>query len=135
MLGRINCGFIQLFDGVSANGVEPANPHNLIPVQLDSVGLVSFHVGGIHLQHVSTDTKAASVKNGIVSLILQADKLASKGGGIELLALFQVNPHFLVQVGHSQTVNAGHGGHNDNIPPLHEAVGGSKTKTVNFIVN
>ena len=126
MLGRIDGGLVQLLDGVPRDGVEAADADNLVPVQLDAVGLVVLHIGRIHLQHVPPDAEFSPVQDGVVALVLQADELAGKGGGIQLLPLLQMNPHVLVQVRHSQSVDAGHGGHYNHVPPLHEAVGGGK---------
>ena len=79
VLGRINDSFVKFFDYFSGNSIKSSNTDYFFPIKLYTIRLIGFHVCRIHFDNVTPYSELSSIQNGIVSFILQSDKLFAKG--------------------------------------------------------
>ena len=128
-LRRRSCGMTKYFAGytvqelqllhrVARQGVEPADPLDLIAEKLDAHG--HLRVRGPDLQHVAAGAEPGPLEHGIVALVLQAHEAPHELAHVGRVALLQLDAHLAVVLGIAQPVDARHGGHDDHVPPFHE---------------
>ena len=115
-------------------GVDFTDAVDLIPEELHPQSSV-LPVGGPDLHRVPPDPEHVSLEGDVVALV--------SNGHQPLQQLRDGNLHPHPQGDHhagkvlrlAQAVDAGHGGHHDDVPPLQQGSGGGQAQAVNFLVD
>lgn len=130
--GEEGC-LLKVGEGVGRGGVDGFNALDLVAKEGEAEGVI--FVGHKDIYGVSLDTKAASVELHLVADILRILKLAHEGGGRNELTYCNFNNSAKEIVGVAQTIEAGDGGDDDDVPSArHECHGGAETQLVEFLI-
>ena len=129
-----NCHMAQLGPGFSRHRVNLRNPIHLVPEKLHPVRR-PVGICRINVHHIPLYPEASPLKIHIVALILNIDELMD-----HLVPIFdhagpQRDHHLLIVNRTSQAIDAGHGGHDDHVPPLGKRRRGRVAQLVNLIVD
>ena len=120
VFGGIKHKLVHIFADFAAYRVEAFYFYHFFPVKLYAVCFV--HIGREDFHNVAPYAEIAALEYGIVPFVLQRYKFLGKLVGRQNFSLFDVNAHIAVNLGHTQTVNARNGRHNDNVAPLDKGV-------------
>ena len=133
LLGRVDHRPVQLLQDLARDGLKAPDPGYAIVVKLYPVGFLD--IGRIDLEDIPPDAEAGPLEDGVVALILEGNQAALDLVHIDLVAHGEAKGHLAHRVRGRKAVDAGHGGHDDDILPLHEAPGGRKPHPVDLLVD
>ena len=106
---------------------------DLIAPQLDAIRHVI--VSRENFNHIAAHPESAAPELAISALVEDFHQLARNVLALDLLAFFQKQQHAVISLGRSQTVDAAHRSHNQNIAPLKQRLGRRKPQLVQFVVD
>ena len=118
----------------AGDGIDLRNAVDLITEELHADGFAG-PVGGVDLHRIAADAEVISDKVQIVALIADLDELFDQLIPFPLLTGTEGDDHIFIVDGVTQTVDAGHGSHHDDIPPLKEGGGGAVAQALDLIVD
>jgi len=93
------------------------------PIERVSPELEAIHgipIGRHDLHRITADAEAARSQHGIVALVKDADQVTQQLVALHNLASRQFDHHLPVCLGIAQAIDAGHGGHHDDVPPAEQ---------------
>ena len=134
MGGRENGHMLQFSLNLSREHVDLGNPVNLIAEKFHpdcGIGLI----GRNNLHHIPAHPESASLKVHLIPVILDVDKLPDDLIPVLLHTRPQRYHHFLKILRLTQTIDTGHTGDNNYIPPLNECRRGRQAQLVNLVIN
>ena len=112
----------QLADDLASQRVERRQALHLIVEQLDTHRF-QIRFGRIDIDHIATHAKGRTGEIHFIAGVLQTGESAQQLTLIQTIASIDVEHHFQVGFGATQTVDAGHCGHNDRVRPLQQRLG------------
>ena len=92
-------------------------------------------LGGIHLYHIPMNPEASPLQIHVVSGILNIHQFTQHLVSVLYHSRAQGDDHVLVLVRASQSVNTGHTGHHDHIPPLCQRGSCRETQLVYLVID
>ena len=119
--------------GRAGDGVDLADAVDLIPEKLHADGFAR-PVGGIDLHRVAAHTEHIALKGNVISLVANVDQRAEQIVALHGHARAQGDHHFREILRLTQTVDAAHRCHDNDIPPLQQRGGGTQAQAVDLIV-
>ena len=133
MAGWVDGHVVQHPVHAAGDRVEVADPVDLVPEELHPDGVVPV-VGGVDLHRVPPDPEHVPLKGDVVALVADLHQAAQQLIPVPL----GPHPEGHHQVGKivrlAQTVDAGHGGYYDHVPPLQQGTGGTEPQPVDLVV-
>ncbi len=133
MAGGINGDMIQHPVDSAGDGVEIADPLDLVAKELHPHGMVLV-IGRVELHGIPADPKHIAFKGDIVALISDLHQSPQKLVPVPLRAGPEGNDHVGEIIRLAQTVDAGDGGNHDHVPAFQKGAGGGEAEAVNFVV-
>ena len=92
-------------------------------------------IGRENINRIAADTEHVAFKGDVVALIADLDELFHQLLTVFLHARAQGDDHVFVVDGVAQAVDAGHGGHHDDVPPLKEGGGGAVAQALDLVID
>ena len=117
----------------AGDGVELADPLDLVPEELHPDGLVLV-IGGVNLHRVPPDPEHVPLKGDVVSLIADLHQPPEELVPVPFGPRPEGDHHLGEVVGLPQAVNAGDRGNHNHVPPLQQGAGGGEAEAVNLVV-
>ena len=114
--------------------VNLADPVNLVPKKFHPQSGAAA-AGRKDLQRVAPHPELVAHKVNVVTLVLNGHQLFNQRVPAPLHTGAQRDHHIPVINGVADRINAGHGGHNDHIPPLGQCRRGAVAQLVDLVVN
>ena len=134
MAGGIDGGVVQNARRRAGDNVDLADAVDLVPEELDPDRLV-IRVGREDLHRVAADAEHVALKGDIVALIADLDELLEQRVKTPHLSRTEGDHHVGVVDRIAQTVDTGHRGDDDHIPPLKETGGRAVAQALDLIVD
>ena len=88
-----------------------------------------------HLYDIPAHPEPAALKGNVVALVLHGHKLPQNPVPIRLLPLVQGKHHLMVAFRGPKTIDAGHAGNNDHIPPLEQGAGRRVAQFIDLVID
>ena len=132
--GRPDGDVGQAADGGSGDHVDLRNAVDLVPKELDTDGGV-LPVGGPDLYRVPPHPEHVPVEGDVVALIPDGHQPLQQFVPLHHRPHPQGDHHGGEVLRLAQTVDAGHGGHHDHVPPLQQRGGGRQAQAVDLLVD
>ncbi len=119
--------------GVAADDVEI---HGLIELvaeefQADALG----GIGGEDIHGIPPDAESAGFRGVIVTGVLDGDQFLQEFIPVDDVAGGDGDNHVAVVLGRAEAVDAGDGGHDDDVVPGEEGIGGGETEAFDLLVD
>ena len=134
MGSREYCHMFQFSFDLTGQHINLRNPVDLVPEKFHPDCCI-FLIGGDYFQHIPSDTECTTLKIHVISIILDLYQLAD-----HLIPVFdhtrtQGDHHVLIVCRTTQTIDTGHAGHYDHIPPLCQRHGRRQTQLINLVID
>ncbi len=107
---------------------------DLVVKQLDADGHLRM-LGRKHIDGVTPHAELAARKIRLVALVLHADELRDHIALAQPVARAQRHHHAVVALGLANAVDGRHGGHDDHVAPLHQALGATEPHLLDMLVD
>ena len=133
MAGGIDGHVVQNPVHAAGQRVKIADPVDLISEKFHTDGVVLI-IGGVNLHRVAPDPEHVALKGDVVALVADLHQTAQQLVPVPLCPHAEGHHQFRKIVRLAQTVDAGHGGHHDHVPPLQQSAGGGEAQAVDLIV-
>ncbi len=133
VLGRVDGKFVHLQDRLPGYRMEFSDSGNFFPVKLDPIRFLE--VRGENLEHIAPRAEPSPLENGVVPFVLQGHQFPLELVRVDYRSLLDMYPQVAVGLGQTETVDAGNGGHDDYVVPLHEAEGRREAEPVDFLID
>ena len=114
--------------------IKLQNPVHFITKQLDAHRPVVIACRE-NLDDIPPHPEIASLQHQIISLILHSDQPPENGIPVRFLPLVQGQHHLMIAFRGAETINTGHTGNHNHIPPLKEGAGGRVPQLINLIID
>ncbi len=105
---------------------------DLVAPHFDAVTVI--FIGGIDFDHVAAHAERAAAQV-LAAVVLDIDELAQQRFARGLLALFQHDEHAVISFGRAEAVNAGYGGHDDNVAAFEQGTRRAHAQLVQLVVD
>ena len=122
-----------ILDELSGDRIEVLEMLHLVAEQHDPVR--GLRVGGEDLERLTADPKRAPRERGVVARVLDRDELAQQLLAIDHLALVESLQVLVVDLGRAEAEDAGHAGHDDDVPPREQPRRGRVAQPVDLLVD
>ena len=131
--GGVNSRVVKPCGQLTRYGIHGSKSVHLVTEKFYPQGFVAA-VSGQYLHHVTPHAEIVALKAYIASGILQSHKALYQVVAAELHIGAQGNDLLLVFLGVTQGENAGHAGHDNNVPPFKKGAGGAVAQFVYLVV-
>ena len=133
VLGREDVDGLHLAQHLAGQRVELHDALDLFAEEVDADG--QLFVGREDRDAVAADAEAAADEVLVVALVLHVDEAPQCAGTVGLLADLEVEHEVVVLGRLAETVDAGHGGHDDHVAVLEEGARGGVAELVDLLVD
>ena len=134
VVGRPDGDGGQAADRGTGDHVDLADPVDLVPEELHPHGGV-LPVGGPDLHRVPPYSEGVALKGHVVAAVPDVHQPLEQGGDGDLHAHPQGHHHLLKVLRLAQSIDAGHRGYHDHVPPFQQGGGGGQAQPVNLLVD
>ncbi len=133
VLGRVHEEHLEGFEHLAGERIDPAYTLHLVECKLDAEGLL--HVRRKYLEDISLETKLPALQNGVVSLVLQRDKLHLHLLEVHLHAGVEAQTHVSIVLWTPEPVDAGDGRDDNHIVSLEKVGGRRQAQPVDLVID
>ena len=131
--GGIHRIAVHLAQTLVGDGMQLFQAHDFVAEKLHPQAM--FQISGIDIHNVAPHAERSPFKGNVIAAVMGCHELLEQAVAIHFHTHFQPDQRFPVFLGHAKPVDAGDGCHDDHVPPLHQAHGGTQAQLFDFIVD
>ena len=131
---RIDLHEFQILHLAACQRIEFHDGLDLVAEEADAPGAV-FIMGGEEFDGVAAHAEHAAREIAAAALVLQGHEIGEQLALVDLLAHLQGEGHGRIGLDRTDAVDAGHGGHDDDVVALQQGAGGRMAHAVDLLVD